>query len=206
MRAFALVGALLACSPAIPLPQKPIDPPTEASTDLADPSAKWARFVSTRFGVSMPLPDGKSWKIDDHSRAVLTATHDTTRSSITLRTWTDDELQSRQRCEVRARLDRIFPDAELETVADDHVAEPPSYDTRLWIAIEPRAGAVIGHVIAIGGFVRRCIFFHFQTEVASGQEQLLSTRLALVRARVWQDIELGSINSIPKERPNLPGP
>lgn len=206
LTAVALTVALAACGPPAPVAQNPVTP-APASSDLVDPAPHWQHFVSSRFGVSMGLPDGKSWRIDDHTKPFLFATHEGSRSSIVLRTWSDDELQSRQRCELKAREMQIFPDAELETVADDHVAEPTSYDTRLWIAIEPRGAAgIAGHVIAVGGFVRRCLFFHFETLVPQGQEQALSARLALARMRIFGALELGHIDSVPKERPELPRP
>jgi hypothetical protein len=207
LRALAVVIASVACGPATPTTHTP-DPPKQAAiVDLSDPSPEWLRYVSSRFGVSLPLPDGKTWRIDDHGKNFLFATHEPSHSSITLRTWTDDELQSRQRCEVEARLEHIFPDTELETVADDHVEEPASYDTRLWIAIEPHAAAgLTGHVIAVGGFVRRCLFFHFETTVPVGQEQVLSTRLALARTRIFGALGLGNIATVPKVRPPFSRP
>jgi len=205
LKVLALVG-LVACGPAIVQPQ-PVQPPTPTSdgSALLDTSTHWPHFVSTRFGISLSLPDGKNWKIDDHTKPFLWATHEASQSSIVVRAWSDDDLMSRQRCEAKAREMGIFPDAELETVADDHVAEPPQYDTRMWVAIEPRGSRGLGgHVIAVGGFVRRCIFFHFDTVVPPGKEDVLSARLALARARIFKGIELGSIDAVERERPTAP--
>ena len=156
-------------------------------------------------GHASSLPDGKAWTIDDHTKPFLFATHEASQSSLVVRAWSDDDLMSRQRCETRTRELGIFPDAELETVADDHVTEPAGYDTRLWIAIDPRGSrGLVGHVIAVGGYVRRCIFFHFETVVPAGKEDVLTSRLALARARIWKGLELGSIQAVERERPTLP--
>ncbi len=204
MRALVAALALAACGPAV-VEQKPAQPPpAQDGSSLLDSSPRWPRFVSTRFGISLALPDGKAWKVDDHTKPFLWATHEASQSSLVVRAWSDDDLMSRQRCETRARELGIFPDAELETVADDHVAEPPAYDTRLWIAIDPRGSrGLVGHVIAVGGYVRRCIFFHFETVVAAGKEDVLTSRLALARARIFKGVELGSIDAVERERPTV---
>jgi len=197
--------ALAACGPGV-VEQKPVQAPTAPDgSSLLDSSSHWPRFVSTRFGISLALPDGKAWTIDDHTKPFLFATHEASQSSLVVRAWSDDDLMSRQRCETRTRELGIFPDAELETVADDHVTEPAGYDTRLWIAIDPRGSrGLVGHVIAVGGHVRRCIFFHFETVVPAGKEDVLTSRLALARARIWKGLELGSIQAVERERPTLP--
>jgi hypothetical protein len=206
VRAAVALFVLVGCGPAaVDKPVQSAPPAAPDGSALLDSSTHWPHFVSTRFGISLSLPDGKNWKIDDHTKPFLWATHEASQSSIVVRAWSDDDLMSRQRCEQKAREMGIFPDAELETVADDHVAEPPQYDTRVWVAIEPRGSRGLGgHVIAVGGFVRRCIFFHFDTVVPSGKEDILSARLALARARIFKGLELGSIDAIERERPSVP--
>lgn len=195
----ALLALALACGPA-PAP-KPIAPPA-AQADPFDPSGKWPHFTSNRFGVIVSLPDGKGWRIDDHSKPYLTATHAATSSELTLATWFDDELMSRSRCESRARLDKLFPDIDFEEVEDARVEEPEGFDTRLLVAVEPKAkpGVIIGHVIAVGGYIKKCLFFHFQTEVKEGDKDVLSARLALVRTRVLGEMKLAKIEDVPREK------
>src|SRR5207302_616791 len=36
---------------------------------------KLLHFHSKRFALSLPLPDGRAWRIDDHSHVELVATH-----------------------------------------------------------------------------------------------------------------------------------
>jgi hypothetical protein len=197
--------ALVLCACGTPAAPKPVPVPPPPKLDLVDPSLTWPRFVSTRFGVTLALPDGKGWKIDDHKKPYLYATHEPTHSVVVIKAWSDDALQSRQTCETTARLENLFPDAELVTAEEVHVAEPPSFDTRLLVAVETHGqkGAT-GHVIAIGGYIRRCLFFHFWSDVPAGQEDLLLTRLALARTRIFGQLQLGNIDTVPREKPPLP--
>ncbi|HMI84826.1 MAG TPA: hypothetical protein VK550_12085, partial [Polyangiaceae bacterium] len=50
----------------------------------------WATFHSKRFELSLRLPDGPAWKIDDHRSPWLRATHDGTSSKVLLRSWRED--------------------------------------------------------------------------------------------------------------------
>ena len=62
-----------------------------APSSSALPSSKtfdgtaWATFHSKRFELSLRLPDGPAWRIDDHRSPWLRATHEGTRSKIVLR-------------------------------------------------------------------------------------------------------------------------
>src|SRR5207253_11167008 len=91
----------------------PPRPPQFATDD-----AGWGRFHSKRFQLSIPLPDGKTWKIDDHSKPELVATHAPTSSRVTVITTTEEELVNRKHCETRARNLGIVPANELTTVDD----------------------------------------------------------------------------------------
>ncbi len=129
------------------------------------------------------------------------AVRPSTGERVVLQAWSSEELQSRQRCEVTARLSGVFPDAQLDPLEEGRITGPGSFDTRLVVAVEPREnGALRGHVIAVGGWIRRCIFFHYTTEVASKQEDLLSSRIALARTRIFGELGLGDVGLVPRER------
>ena len=98
-------------------------------------------FHSKRFELSLPLPDGKAWRIDDHSHVELVASHAPTRSKLVVYVFADPELMSRQSCEEKARARGLVPNVDMRTV-EDHVAiGPETYDTRLWVTIAaPKGG------------------------------------------------------------------
>ena len=192
----AVALAMAACGPT-PATPSPVAPVARASD--AETLAHWPRFTSTRFGVTLPLPDGKSWKVDDHSRPELMATRAATGEAVVIRAWSSEELQSRQRCEVTARLWGLFPDAQMEPVEDGRVTAPGTFDTRLVVAVEAGENrALRGHVVAVGGWIRRCIFFHYTIDVAPQQHDLLSARLALARTRIFGELGLGNLSLVPR--------
>jgi hypothetical protein len=189
------VVVLLSCGPA-PDVRPPVSPatPTQAAPEaFPREEARWPKFHSVRFRLTVPLPDGKTWKIDDHSQPELHAVHDPTRSSLVLSLWNERELMNRARCEERARARGLVPE-KLETVEDSATVGPEAFDTRIWVAIRPGTNAeakVAGHVFAFGAFLRRCLFVHFESEVPSGKdEEVLSSRLALVKVRLVGAIAL----------------
>lgn len=159
--------------------------------------------------MSVPLPDGKSWKIDDHAQPELHAAHDPTRSRLVLFAWSENELMNRARCEDKARNRGLVADG-LSTVDDTVTIGPEAYDTRVWVAVMPGKDArapVVGHVFAFGAFVRRCLFLDFQSEVASAkEEETLSSRLAVVKVRLLGGLTLDAPRTtpdadIPPEKP-----
>ena len=190
----------------------PAAPPraADASTQpFAADDKGWGRFHSKRFGVSIPLPDGRAWRIDDHSRPELFATHAPTRSQLVLESWFEPDLMNRQRCEERARARGLAPtenDARdvLRTVSDEVVTAPDAYDTRLWVAIAPgtnESAPLTGHLFAFGAFLRKCLLFHFSTEVPTGKDEIaLGDRLAAARVRIFDGLKLDDFDSVPREK------
>ena len=165
-----------------------------------DDERAWPRYHSTRFRLSVPLPDGKAWKIDDHAQPELHAAHDATRSRLVVYAWNETELMNRARCEDRAR-GRGFVPAGLTTVEDTTTIGPEAYDTRVWVAVKPGRDAqapLVGHVFAFGAFIRRCLFVDFQSEVPQGKdEEALSNRLALVKVRLLGGLTLDAPRTTP---------
>jgi len=211
---FLLVATFL-CACGSPPAQAPL--PMAASASAAPVSSQAASFPeekkllhfhSKRFGLTLPLPDGRAWRIDDHKHVELVATHAATSSTLTVLSFTDPDLVNRQKCEEKAREKGLVPRAELRTVEDQVVTGPEAYDTRVWTAIEPPptpSKPLVGHVIAFGGFLRKCLFFHFRSEVPTPRdEDVLSTRLAVMRLRVLDGIKVDPFIEPPKEKPSIP--
>jgi len=213
--ASALVAAATACSdpPASgPHPATPGGdgvrprPPPYATDDAA-----WGRYHSKRFFVSASLPDGKSWRIDDHSRPFLLALHEPTSSRLTLQITQEDELMNRGKCEARARDLGWVPSATLTTVEEQVTVGPEAYDSRVWVALDAArpGGAVDGHVYLFGAFIRRCLFVHLQTRVPSAaDEDVLSERLAVARARIVRGLAIDPPRTtddatVPRDKPDI---
>jgi hypothetical protein len=199
----AMIGLCLAMAcPGCGDPPAPVTPRADASDagatakstgDFPADDASWGKFHSKRFFVTVSLPDGKGWKIDDHSRPNLFAVHEATSSRLSIQATREDELVNRAKCEARARTLGWVPAAALTTVADDVVVGPEAYDSRVWVALDAGkpGGAVEGHVFLFGAFLRQCLLVHFSTQVASARdEEVLSSRLAAVDARMIRRLVL----------------
>jgi len=181
-------------------------PPQDATASgFSDDDRGWAKYHSKRFSLSIPVPDGKNWKIDDHSRRELFATHASTRSTFVFATSNEGELMNRQKCEERARTQGLVPAGELRTVDDEVTVGPEAFDTRVWVALEPgktEAAPIVGHLFAFGAYVRRCMFFHLTSEVATAKdESVLSSRLATARVRMLGGITVDDFDAVPREKP-----
>lgn len=184
----------------------PARPPQFATDD-----AGWGRYQSKRFQLSVPLPDGKTWKIDDHSKPELVATHAPTSSRVMIVTTQEEDLMNRQRCEKRARDLGHVPKNELTTVEDEVITGPDAYDSRVWVALDAArpGGAVDGHVFLFGAFLRKCLIVHLTTTVPSAKdEDVLSSRLAIARARVIRGLTLDPMRTtddatVPKDKPEI---
>jgi hypothetical protein len=181
-------------------------PPPFATDD-----ATWGRFHSKRFQLSVPLPDGRSWKIDDHSKPELHAVHASTSSRLVVLTENQEDLMNRHRCEARARARGYVPDAELTTLEDEVTTFPDAYDSRVWVALDAGkpGGGIEGHVFLFGAFLRRCLIVHLTTAVSSAKDDdVLSARLAIARARILGGLSLDPLRTtddatVPRDRPSI---
>jgi hypothetical protein len=217
-RGLVLAGLLGACT-SEPAAKRP-EPPPPVDIDVKKPpvyvtdASAWGRFHSKRFNLTVPLPDGKAWKIDDHHGPDMVAIHDATSSRFTVRATNEEGLMNRKRCEDRARALGIVPDdAEktFTTVADEVWVGPEAYDSRVWVAIEAAkpGGGVTGHVFLFGSFIRRCLLVHLATTIPSPQqEEVLATRLAVGEEKIVKAIALDAPRTtedatLPKEKPEL---
>lgn len=211
-----LAALLAACSGSTAAREDAKTPPSEPAPaprppQFATDDAAWGRFHSKRFQLSIPLPDGKAWKIDDHSRPELVAVHATTSSRVSVLATHEEDLMNRQRCEVRARELGLVPKGELTTVEDHVTVGPEAYDSRIWVALDPAkpGGAVEGHVFLFGAFLRRCLLVHVSTVVPSAKdEDVLSSRLAIARARIVGGLTLDPLRTtddatVPRDKPEI---
>jgi hypothetical protein len=160
-----------------------------------------ARFHSARFGLSVALPDGKAWRIDDHGKRELSATHAPTHSSLTIYQWNETELMNRAKCETRARELGLDVDGDLDVVEQQVTSVPDGWDTRIVVLSEvrPAAKAVMGHVLAYASSIRKCLFFHFQTDAREGEETVMSSRLAVARVTVLGGLTMDVFGAVPRE-------
>jgi hypothetical protein len=161
------------------------------------------RFHSKRLALSVPLPDGAHWRIDDHSQPELVATHAATHSRVRVAIFRTEELVGRTQCEALARERKLVPEGELHTLEDEVTVTQQEFDTRVWVALQPGGGPdrpLAGHVLAFGGFLRKCYVFAFSTEVrGAAEEGELSSRLAYARARILGGLEMDPFGTVSRE-------
>jgi hypothetical protein len=191
-------------------PTTPVVPPalrTPAAAFPDDPGPL-LRYHSARFALSLPLPAGRSWRLDDHSSAELLATHAATHSKIVLALFRTDQLVGRAQCEALAHERKLFPAGDLHVLADETGITQQTFDTRTVVAIAPGTGPdrpLVGHVMAFGGFLRKCFVFDFSTEVdGAADEPVLSSRLAYARARILGGLAIDPFDAVPREMPAPP--
>jgi hypothetical protein len=203
--AFALVlGACAAPAEHAVIVPAATRPPEVAFSDDPRPLP---HYHSKRLALTVPLPDGHAWRIDDHTQPELIATHERTHSKVVLAVIRADELVGRQQCEALARDRKLVPDGKLRTLEDAVDVTQGSYDTRIWVAVEPGSGPttspLVGHVLAFGGFLRKCYVFHYSTEVGgTADEPVLSARLAYVRERILGGMRLDPFDGVPRQKPS----
>jgi hypothetical protein len=190
-------------------PAVSVAPPKTATLAFSDDPAPLSRYHSKRLAVSVPLPDGHAWRIDDHSQPELVATHAPTRSKLVVAVFRADELVGRGRCEALFRGRGLLPTGDLRTLEDGAAMTQQTFDTRLWVAVDPGTGpggSLVGYVMAFGGFLRKCFAFVFSTQVDSAaDEPVLSSRLAFARARVLGGLELDAFGTLPRDAVPVPG-
>jgi hypothetical protein len=200
----ATILALLVagCGPAA-APKTAPAPATPAAAAFPDDAKALPRYHSNRLALSLPLPDGRVWRIDDHSAPELVATHAPTHSRIVVAILRADELVGRSQCEDLARSNKLVPRGELHTLETEVAITQQTFDTRIEVAVAPGSGpdeALMGYVMAFGGFLRKCYVFVFSTEVErAADEPVLSSRLAFARARILRGLELDPFGSVSRE-------
>jgi hypothetical protein len=185
-----------------------VAPTRPAAAEFPDDPRPLPRYHSKRLELSLPLPDGRAWRIDDHSRPELVASHAPTRSRVMVTRLRSDGLVGRRECEAMARERKLVPDTPMQTLENGVDITQQNYDTRIWVAVEPGTGPgapLTGHVMAFGAFLRKCYVFDFSTQVdGAADEPVLSSRLAFARARILGGLELDAFAAVPRESPETP--
>jgi hypothetical protein len=181
----------------------PRDAPHAVS--FAEDGSPLPRYRSRRLGLSLPLPDGRAWRIDDHSRPELVATHTASRSKVVVAVLRASGNVGRTQCEDMAREAHLVPDDGLQTLDDEATVTQGAFDTRVRVALhvgtDPRE-PLVGHVMAFGGFLRKCYVFDFSSEVdGAADEPVLSARLAFARTRIFGGLALDSFDTVPRVGP-----
>lgn len=207
---FALLcaGVLAAgCAPASP-PATPAAASPPAPVAFPDDPRPLPHFHSKRLALSVPLPAGREWAIDDHTRPELVMRHDRTRSTVVVAVLRAEALVGRNECTELARAERLLPREDLHTlnVVEDKVEiTQGNYDTHVVVAIAPGSrpeSPLVGYVVAVGGFLRKCYVFSFETVVDhAADEPVLSSRLAFARARILGGLELDPFATVPRAAP-----
>ena len=123
------------------------------------------------------------------------ATHAATRSRVVRRLFRADDAGGTGAVRgAGARVASSCRGGELRDLEDESGLTQQTFDTRTVVAIEPGSGPdspLVGHVMAFGGFLRKCFVFDFSTEVdGAADEPVLSSRLAYARARILGGLEL----------------
>jgi hypothetical protein len=161
--------------------------------------SRMARFHSTRFDISVPLPDGKAWRIDDHHAPVMRATHEATHSIVEIAIWREEELVNRANCEKRAYEKSLIKEPAGDEIATELVGIPTGWDTGVWIGADHDDKTITGQLVAFGAFIHKCMAFRFETKADLKDATIVSDRLAFVRLRVFGDLQPDTF-TVQKER------
>jgi hypothetical protein len=203
---FAVSSAffLLACGSQDPQVAAPVvSPIANPPQNTADPQA-WGNVHSARFALTIPLPAAKSWATDDKTRPEFVASHLATHSALIAKMFMDPDLVNRAICERKSREQGLVPAsmANAQTIEDLAVHAPDDFDTRVWVAIRSgkKDGELVGDVFVFGAHIRKCIFVHYATIVASDHEaDTLSDRLAAARLHIVHDLAVDAIEAVPRD-------
>ncbi len=174
--ALALGGCAPAATPAARAPSPPV----------AFAVARAGSFHSARFELSLPLPDGSAWRIDDHRSPWLVARHEATRSTLRVRAWSEPEVVRHASCEARARgFAPDLPQPDTARVVDDrYLALDGDLAAHLVTAVAPAPGErdlLEGSVLLVAADVHRCLVLSYVTLAAGdGAPAVLGERLAVI--------------------------
>jgi len=153
---------------------------------------------SSRFGLSIPLPDPDGWQLVRERSSFLVLEHAASSSRLVVRLWRETETMNRDRCERQARTLRDLP-ARDETggLSRRRIDVPAEFDTMVEVGFARRSPAepLTGYVMAFGGWVRRCFAFVYTTSAPAAvpdAERLVGDRMAVMEARALEGLELRS--------------
>ena len=160
--------------------------------------ARVGNVSSARFGLSIPLPDPDGWQLVRERSSFLVLDHPTSSSRLVVRLWRETETMNRDRCEQQARALRdLPPHDEAGGMSRRRIDVPPEFDTvvEVGFARSSPTEPLTGHVMAFGGWVRRCFAFVYTTTAPAAvpdAERLVGDRMAVMEARALEGLELRS--------------
>lgn len=197
MRARVALLAAVALLPACGAPPPAAAPAPGVATAPAGAfeSGAWGTFRSGRFELSIALPDGAAWRIDDHRTRWLDARNAPTASRLRARAWREDHLVTRAACLATARgWEPMLPELDPEHLLDDRVDRMPGTDARIAVQaaiapIEPGDPVLRGAVLAVAADVKRCLVVAYETEATGeARERLVGARLAVIADRTMKSL------------------
>jgi len=214
------LGALSGCShsetqpAAVPPVSSGAAAPTRAPTQLTGWEAgKWGTFVSQRFDLRIPLPNGRAWRIDDHKGSWLVAAHSASSSSLRLRVFLESHAQNRTKCEARAReAEPGLPTPKVDQAVDDtDVGVIRGWDARAVSFVTPDTAQpqkLTGHLLVFASNIRKCLAIQLTTEAeGSGAQETVAARLVDAKERIVRDISFDHELGTPgRELLTAPGP
>jgi hypothetical protein len=205
--ALLLYGCSVVSCAAPGRPPSPPPPAGSATAAFGNGTAELVRYHSRRLALSLPLPDGRSWVLDDRCRAELVATHAPTQSAVVVALIRTEAVVGREQCEKLARERALIPNVPLEPIEDVVAVTQGTFDTRIIVGVEPGGdphSPLTGHVTAFGGFLRKCYVFDFSTRVAGATDAAaLSSRLAFARTRILPGLVFDAIDQgVARSRPS----
>jgi hypothetical protein len=181
-------------------------PEDDAGATIAFQAGRAGTFHSARFELSLDLPDGKAWRVDDHRAPWLVATHEPTRSTLKLRSWTEDRVVTKRGCYERARQwQQGLPDIDGPGAIGDEVRQlDATVEARLVSGVSVPDGSpdIAGFSVAVGTAVRKCVVIVYETKASrpAGPEAV-ADRLAVVfetvMAKVRFDRTLNPLRDVP---------
>jgi len=184
----------VACGPA-----SPAAIPSAAPKPKLEDGA-WGKFHSVRHAITLWLPDGHAWKIDDHSKPELVAVH-TTGSRLTVRLVQDaGELTNRAKCEAKAVTDKFVQDPRIGLVDEDEGIDKNGWDTHVIVGVETKGAETIGHVMSFSSSIRKCLWIHFETR---GDMAEIQDRLLLAQTKILGKLVIDPFGEVPRQTPDV---
>jgi hypothetical protein len=201
---------LAACGPVVPPGPSPAPAPSSAappprptiSQPAPDPSdpfpvpagkPRFSRVLSSRFHLSIPLPDREGWQMIEGGRSSFLAfEHAATSSTLVTRVWQEAEAVKPALCEERARLLRPLP-PRGEALAEGDVAVPAGYATHVDVGFgEGEGGTLRGYLLAFGASGRSCFAFVYATRAPAGESaaSVVGDRLAVIQTVTLEGVRL----------------
>jgi hypothetical protein len=204
--ACAALSAGCAASPGSGVPVPGAAGKGDAGAPGSFPAGRNGTFHSARFELSLDLPDGKAWRIDDHDGPWLVAVHEPTSSTLNLRSWTEEQPATKHRCYDRAKQwKQGLPDIDTAHAVSDELRKlDGGVEARIVSGVEVAEGSphIAGYAVAVGTAVRKCVVIAYRTEAGrhAGPEAV-ADRLAVVSETVMSKVRFDRTLTPVREAP-----